>query len=59
DMIQDALSQLESGTSPDEIHLETSLPVLRNRSVRWLVEAHKAVNKPDIVQKVCSIFSIP
>ena len=34
------------------IRLNTSLPVIQNRTVRWIVEAYKDINNSELVKKV-------
>jgi hypothetical protein len=59
DMIAEALSGLQDDTLSNisAIHLTKSLPVIRNRSVRWLNKAYNAVNDPVFVKKVCVLRS--
>ena len=52
DIIEETLQQLKQGIAPDRLRLDTQLGTLRDRSVRWLVEAYNAINKPEIVLKV-------
>ena len=53
DMVHDTVRQLEAGVLPTHIKLDINVGHLRERSVRWLVEAYHAINKPEIVKKVC------
>lgn len=57
DIVAETLTQLTAGRTADEIRLDVTKGTLRDRSVRWVVEAYKLINKPDIVQKVCSILA--
>ena len=43
---------------PSMVAFEKQLPVVRDQSVRWLVDGYKAINNPELVKKVRSeIFS--
>lgn len=53
DIVQETLNKLQLGSSPRRIVNDQSLPTLRNRSLNWILEDYRAINKPDIVQKVC------
>ncbi|KAG1876946.1 hypothetical protein C8R48DRAFT_591009, partial [Suillus tomentosus] len=57
DIVAETLTQLTAGRTADKIRLDVTKGTLRDRSVRWVVEAYKLINKPDIVQKVCSILA--
>jgi hypothetical protein len=52
DLIQEAKAKLGDGQSAECIVFDKSIGTLRDRSVRWLLDAHDAVNKPEIVLKV-------
>jgi hypothetical protein len=56
DIVEETLALLRKGTPPSELKLDTKIGTLRNRSINWLVHAYNAVNKPDIVKKVGSLF---
>jgi hypothetical protein len=58
DIVNETLMQLSSGTVPSEVRLDVTKGTLRDRSVRWFVEAYKAVNKTDLIKKVCFIFKL-
>ena len=47
------MQQLNSGVQPSQVVFEKRLPVVRNRSVSWLVNGYEAINKREIVEKVC------
>ncbi|EJD48848.1 hypothetical protein AURDEDRAFT_60543 [Auricularia subglabra TFB-10046 SS5] len=53
DVVEETFHALEEGTAPEKIKLDTALPVLRQRSVKWLVQAYHEMNDPKIVQMVC------
>ncbi|KAG1860553.1 hypothetical protein C8R48DRAFT_544018, partial [Suillus tomentosus] len=55
DIVRETVSQLTAGKTPDDIRLDVTKPILRDRSVRWFVEAFKLINKPDIVVKAFSL----
>lgn len=50
DVVNDFVAQLESGA--DEITVDKRVGGLRNRSVRWLVNAYKTINNEELVKKV-------
>ena len=52
DVIDNTMGQLKSGVTPDKVTFEKRMEVVRNRSVRWLVNGYEAINNPEIVQKV-------
>jgi len=52
DIVDHTMSQLGSGVTPSQITFEKGLPVIRNRSVQWLVNGYEAINHLEIVQKV-------
>jgi len=49
--VQD-LTQLKNGVSVDNIKIDTTLKVLCDCTVNWLLAAFNKLNKPDIVKKV-------
>lgn len=57
DIVNETLTQLSSGTVASDIRLDTTKGTLRDRSVRWFVEAYKAVNKTDLIKKVSFILN--
>jgi len=46
------MEQLKSGVEPSKVAFEKKLPIVRNRSVSWLVNAYEAINKCELVEKV-------
>ncbi|KAF8833634.1 hypothetical protein BDN67DRAFT_916562 [Paxillus ammoniavirescens] len=52
DVVKETLNQLQSGIAATDLWLDVTIGTLCNRSVHWLVSAHKAINKPEIVKKV-------
>jgi len=46
------MEQLKSGVEPSKVAFEKKLPIVRNRSVSWLVNAYEAINKHELVEKV-------
>jgi hypothetical protein len=53
DTVQEVLTQLKNGIQVDDIKIDTTLKVLRDRTVDWLWVAFNKLNKLDIVKKVC------
>jgi hypothetical protein len=54
DIINDTTAQLGRGVQPSKVTFETRLPVVRDRSVRWLVNGYEAINNPELIKKVVS-----
>jgi hypothetical protein len=52
DIVDDTMKQLKAGIEPDKVKFEKRLPVVRNRSVGWLINGYEAINKCEIVEKV-------
>lgn len=57
DVVNETLAALEAGTSPEAVVNDQSRGTLRNRSVSWIVQGFHAINKPEIVQKVCTQYA--
>lgn len=57
DVVSEVQAQLKKGTAPGEMKIATGLPVLRSRSVQWLVNAYNAVNDEAIVKKVRDVLA--
>ncbi|KAJ7668614.1 hypothetical protein DFH06DRAFT_916448, partial [Mycena polygramma] len=51
DIVDEALTQIKAGKSGAEIKLDTTVGVLRNRSVGWIVQAIHDINDPAIITK--------
>lgn len=56
DFVQEVLGQLKNGVSVSDVVIDTTLRVLRNRTVNWLWVAFKALNKPEVVKKVRNLI---
>jgi len=52
DIINDTTEQLGRGIEPSMVTFKKELGVVRNRSVRWLVNGYEAINNPELVKKV-------
>jgi len=52
DVVQEVLAQLKAGVAVSDIKIDTTLGVLRDRTVHWLWTAFQTLNKPEIVKKV-------
>jgi len=52
--VRDDTEQLDRGIEPRMVTFEKGLPVVRDRSVRWLVNGYEAINNPELVKKVIS-----
>jgi hypothetical protein len=52
DIVDEALGQIQAGKPASEIKLNTTIGVLRDRSVGWIVQAVHDINDPAIIQKV-------
>ena len=51
-IVKETVALLDNNEDPGTILLTKTVGVLRNRSVEWLVNGYKAINKPEIVKKV-------
>lgn len=58
DVIEETLTQLEEAVSPTLVRLDRSIPTLRNRTVRWLVEAYHACDDVDLIKRVCLVYIV-
>ena len=56
DIVDSTMQQLNAGVQANEVVFEKKLPVVRNRSVKWLVNGYEAINNHEVVKKV-SCFS--
>jgi hypothetical protein len=52
DIVDEALGQIQAGKPTSEIRLDTTIGVLRDRSVGWIVQAVHDVNDPAIIRRV-------
>ncbi|KAG9073772.1 hypothetical protein FS749_014697 [Ceratobasidium sp. UAMH 11750] len=59
DVVEETLSALEAGILPTDVRLDSTVKTLRNRSVRWLVLAHEAINRAELVQKAFTLCAVP
>ncbi|EED85048.1 predicted protein [Postia placenta Mad-698-R] len=60
DLVAEALDQIKNkpGGSDPQMKVDMTLGTLRDRSVGWLVDAYRAVNKPEIVKKAFELCQI-
>jgi len=54
DIINDTTEQLGHGIEPNMVTFEKRLPMVWNRSIRWLVNGYEAINNPELIKKVIS-----
>jgi len=53
DVVQEVLQQLKTpGKRVEDVTIDTTLGVLRDRTVKWMWKAFANLNKPEIVKKV-------
>ena len=52
DIINDTMEQLGHGVEPSKVTFEKRLPIVRDRSIRWLINGYEAINKPELIKKV-------
>lgn len=52
DIVTEVLEQLD-GREGKELQLKTTVAVLRDCSLGWLVKAYHVINKQELIQKVC------
>jgi hypothetical protein len=57
DIVTETITQLNSGTSAAILKLDTTLSTLRNRSVRWMVNAYRDIDK-DLILEVGQLTCI-
>ncbi|PBL00706.1 hypothetical protein ARMGADRAFT_1073045 [Armillaria gallica] len=58
DIVSDVMKQLENGTDPKKIQVNTSVGVLRDRSVGWIVNAIRDVSDKEFVKKAWELCCI-
>lgn len=56
DVVQEVLTKLKAGQSPETLSVDAGVKTLRNRTVRWLWKAFTDLNHPGIVKKVCHLI---
>ena len=56
DVVEEALDAYAAGMNPDDLLLDRSLPTLRDRSFKWAMLGHEAINRPDLVKQVTLQF---
>ena len=52
-IVKETVAHLNNNETPGIIILTNAVMVLQNRLVEWLVKRYQAINKPEIVKKVC------
>ncbi|PPR03038.1 hypothetical protein CVT26_004573 [Gymnopilus dilepis] len=57
DVVHEVLDQLKAGKTVSDVKVDTTLAVLRDRTVNWLWTAFKALNKPETVKKAWQMCS--
>jgi hypothetical protein len=57
DIINDTTEQLKANVEPSKVVFERRLPIVRNRSVGWLVNGYEAINKHEVVEKVSYLMN--
>ena len=56
-MGQEVLAELMAGKFPQDIMVSKKVGVLRDHTVHWLWMAYNALNKTNIVKKVCCSYT--
>jgi hypothetical protein len=51
-VVDEMLQQIDNNDPTDTLFFDTKIGKLCNRSVTWLWNAYRAVNKPELVKKV-------
>ncbi|KAG9073858.1 hypothetical protein FRC06_011105 [Ceratobasidium sp. 370] len=59
DVVTETVHALKSGVKPECVVNDQSLPTLRRRSVRWLVQGYHAINKPSLIKKAFALCAVP
>jgi hypothetical protein len=57
DIVVETVNALRSGTAPERVLNDQSIGTLRNRTPNWLLKGFKAINKPELVKKVCRLIA--
>lgn len=52
DVVHEVYEQLKNGVSGQDATMDSKIKTLRDRTVGWLVNAYKALDKPELVKKV-------
>lgn len=52
-IVQETIERLDEGVEPEQVLLTKKVGDLRDRSVEWIVNGYCAVDRPEIVKKVC------
>jgi hypothetical protein len=55
--VNDTMQQLKGGVEPSKVVFEKRLPIIRDRSVGWLVNAYEAINNYELVEKVIQPYT--
>lgn len=58
DIVDEALRQIKAGKVAHDIRLDTTVGTLRDRSVRWIVQAIEDISDPKTVTQVAFITSV-
>jgi hypothetical protein len=58
DVVQEVLSQLKQGIAVSDVKIDTTLKVLRDRTVHWLWAAFQSLNTPEKIKKVFTYHSL-
>ncbi|KAG9080301.1 hypothetical protein FRC06_006811 [Ceratobasidium sp. 370] len=59
DVVVETINALKSGTAPEYVVNDWSLPTLRQRSLGWIVQVYHAVNRPDLIRKAFALCAVP
>jgi hypothetical protein len=59
DIVNDTMEQLGQGVEPSMVTFEKQLTVVRDHSIRWLVNGYETINNPNLIQKASfKVFSV-
>ncbi|QRV96790.1 Ulp1 protease family, carboxy-terminal catalytic domain protein [Ceratobasidium sp. AG-Ba] len=59
DVVAETVNALRFGIEPQYVLNDQSLPTLRRRSLNWIVQAYRAVNRPELIKKAFSLCAVP
>ncbi|EUC54439.1 DDE superfamily endonuclease, partial [Rhizoctonia solani AG-3 Rhs1AP] len=59
DIINETTMALRNGADPTTLVNDKSIGTLRNRSVTWINEAIRAIDKPKLIQKAFALCTVP
>ncbi|KAG9090561.1 hypothetical protein FS749_000462, partial [Ceratobasidium sp. UAMH 11750] len=59
DLVNETTEAIEGGADTETFKNTNILKTLRDRSVLWMIQGYKAINKPELVRKAFSLCAVP